>query len=253
MNWNTRQRRVVEVKARAERSDHMHSYCRAMGCSHPARAGTGDGLDRRYCRRHADHYQRHGSPFVDSYRAAQLNPNRRAAIDWLLAHPDEFWVKHAIRSVEGLYRRGGAYEEAFRLRGLTPKERAKIHWARLRHFRVDPRVVVAAWLGVKLTVDDDIQAPSSPEFAQVQAAKVVHRLASGTHKRWKSTGQELHVYPQSRGRVLRCVGQDLERAVESLEHYHLTKICELRNQKSSLYGPKCRAYPKTVAVRSRSD
>ena len=252
MNWNKRQRRVAGVQARAESPDDVNKYCRAIGCKQPARAGTVDGLDRRYCRRHADHYQRHGSPFVGSYTAAQLNPNRRAAFDWLLENPDEFWVKHSVRAVESLYRQGGPYEEAFRLRGWTPKERANAHWARLKYFKIDPKVVVAAWLGVKLTVADDIQAPSSTEFPRVQAAKVVHRLASGTHKRWQSTGQELHVYPQSRGRVLRHVGEDLERAVESLEHYHLAAIREFRDQRASSYGPKTRPYPRNIAVRGRN-
>lgn len=251
MSWNAHQRRAGDVRARAKHPDSMYSYCRAMGCRKPARAGTDEGLDRRYCRQHADHYRRHGSPFVGSYPARVLNPNRRAAIDWLLQNPDDFWVKHSIRSVEGLYRRGGAFQEAFRLSGRSPRERSRANWARLRHFGVDPRLVVAAWLGVKLTLAEDDQAPSSAEYARVQAAKVVHRMASGSHKRWESTGQELHKFPQSRGRVLRYIGKDLEQAVESLEQYHLPDIADLKHRQSTVYVEGSRPYPKTIAVRGR--
>ena len=56
------------------------------------------------------------------------------------------------------------------------------------------------------------------EFKRVQAAKLVHEMASGTHKRWGEGpgATELHVYPRSRGRVLRHVGKDIESAVELL-------------------------------------
>ncbi len=67
------------------------------------------------------------------------------------------------------------------------------------------------------------------EYKRVQAAKLVHRMASGTHKRWEqptlSVGAdgtsvtrsvELHAYPRSRGRVLRHIGEDLEEAIELL-------------------------------------
>jgi hypothetical protein len=68
--------------------------------------------------------------------------------------------------------------------------------------------------------------------------KVVHRLASGSHKGWELPVQrplpgqtkvrvtELHVYPGSRGRVLRHVGQAIEEAVELVVEHHLAGIIE---------------------------
>ena len=42
-------------------------------------------------------------------------------------------------------------------------------------------------------------------------------MASGTHKKWPGEDgrtTELHVYPRSRGTVLRHIGSDLETATE---------------------------------------
>ena len=77
-------------------------------------------------------------------------------------------------------------------------------------------------------------ASSASKFKWVQAAKLVHRMASGTHKRWEreqadpswsglrtmTVVEEKHWYPRSRGRVLRHIGEDLARAVELLVKHH---------------------------------
>jgi hypothetical protein len=239
-----RSRRRQEVKARAKQPDHMYSYCRAVGCGKPARAGTSDGLDTRYCRSHAEHFQRHGSPFKRSYTGKELAPYRRAALAWLKANAEQLIVRNAIDRVTGLYRGAGPHIEAFRLRGLPPADRAKAHWARMRKAEVDPIQVVSAWLSVELIIADDPQPLSTNEFRHVQAAKIVHRMASGTHKRWerevpdpawagrrsKVVVDEKHWYPRSRGRVLRHIGEDLERAVELLSQHHLGDIAEFKRR-----------------------
>lgn len=233
-----RRQRRADVAARAACPDHMSAYCRVLGCNRPARAGTTGGLDRRYCRAHADHYQRHGSPTKGSYPARVLNPYRRAALAWLMANPENPYVQIAIRKVEGLYQRAGPHIEAFRLQGMEPRERAWAAWARLRTHQIDPRLPVAAWLAIEMVVRTDLEPASGNEFKRVQAAKLVHRMASGSHKRWEHTlpdpgwaGQrkktvvkEMHKYPKSRGRVLRHLGKDLEVAVELLVEYHLRAI-----------------------------
>ncbi len=73
--------------------------------------------------------------------------------------------------------------------------------------------VVAAWLAVDLCLRDDPQPDRHDEYRQVQAAKLIHRMAGGTHKRWERQRgdgsvevSELHKHPVSRGRVLRLVG-----------------------------------------------
>ncbi|WP_292164597.1 hypothetical protein [Mesorhizobium sp.] len=140
---------------------------------------------------------------------------------WVEAHGDDTYVRNAVDRVATLLRASGPHVEAFRLRGLSPQDRAKAAWARLRRAAVDPRRVVAAWLAIEMILRDDPKAESKIEFKRVQAAKLIHKMASGTHKRWGegSNVKELHVYPRSRGRVLRHVGEELEQACELLvEH-----------------------------------
>jgi hypothetical protein len=77
-----------------------------------------------------------------------------------------------------------------------------------------------------MIIRDDPQADSKREFRHVQAAKLVHRMASGTHKRWGEGANvtELHVYPRSRGRVLRHIGQAVEEACELLIDHHRASL-----------------------------
>lgn len=218
-NWIRKRERKSEVKARAAEPSHMFTRCRVVGCDRPARAGTDDGLDTRFCRQHSDHYSRHGSPYKRSYTAKELAPYRKAALAWLEANAEDQWVRNAVDRVETLYRTAGPHIEAFRLRGLSPEGRAKAAWARLRKAKVDPRGVVAAWLAVEMIIRDDPQPETKIEFRRVQVSKLVHKMASGTHKRWEAGAggpKELHVYPRSRGRVLRHLGRDLDEAVSLL-------------------------------------
>ncbi|WP_246681877.1 hypothetical protein [Mesorhizobium sp. B2-4-10] len=185
-------------------------------------------MDTRFCRSHADHYARHGSPYRASYRAQEINPYRVTALAWLEANQRDTYVANAVDRVATLLRAAGPHVEAFRLRGLSPQERANAAWARLRKASIDPRRVVAAWLAVEMIVRDDPQAERRAEFKQVQAAKLVHRMASGTHKRWGEgpTATELHVYPRPRGRVLRHMGEALENACELLVEHRLSDLCK---------------------------
>ncbi len=224
-----------DVAKRAKTEDHMYRYCRVIGCPHPARAGSENGLDRRFCRRHADQYSRHGSPYKKSYTATQLKPHRKVVRAWLKRNSDDVLVKNAVQRIEGLYSRSGTHTEAFRLAGMSPSERARKAWARLRESSVSPLKVIEAWLVIRLAIEADPAPEESLEFRRVQAAKLVHRLASGTHKRWErdvpvargsTTTQkhvtELHKYPQSRGRVLRIFGEDIEEACKLVEEAFLS-------------------------------
>lgn len=217
-NWSKKRERKNEVKARAANPSHMFTHCRVVGCGKPARAGTEDGLDTRFCRSHSDHYSRHGSPYKPSYTAAQLARHRAAAEAWLEANANDKWVRNAIDRVETLYRCSGPHVEAFRLRGLSPQDRARAAWARLRKAKVDPHRVIAAWVTIELAIRADPQPETKAEYKSVQAAKLVHRMASGSHKRWGEgpTGKGLHVYPRPRGRMIRHLGADIESAVELL-------------------------------------
>lgn len=214
------------VTSRARQPNHMYSYCRVVGCPNPARAGSDKGLDTRFCRKHADHYSRHGSPYKRSYTAKELAPHRKAVRAWLKQNASDRWVQNALQRIRGLFDRSGPHVEAYRLAGMSPQERSRAAWARLRAAGVDPLKVLEAWLVVDRMITADPQPVETDEFRRVQAAKIAHRLASGSHKRWvrevpRMVGvanipikevTELHKYPHSRGRVLRLIGADIEEA-----------------------------------------
>jgi hypothetical protein len=134
-----------------------------------------------------------------------------------------------------------------RVVGKSARDRADAVWGRVRVAGVDTRLPIAAWLAVVMAMEDDPAiAPHRYEYRNVQAAKVVHRMASGTHKVWERPQVQrvgtpdrplwaeeqrrpprvvaMHVYPQSRGRVLRRVGADLEGAVELLVDHQLGDV-----------------------------
>jgi hypothetical protein len=175
-------------------------------------------------------------------------------VAWLIANEADRHVVNAIQRVQGLYNRAGHHEEAFRLRGLSPSERARKAWARLRHHKVDPRLVVAAWLAVEMATADQPQAEDRREYKRVQAAKIVHRLASGTHKRWSegpAGSQELHAYPASRGLVLRHLGASLEGAVELLAPKAIVSALALTRTSEGNATGTIRPHPRTLRTRPR--
>lgn len=100
---------------------------------------------------------------------------------------------------------------------MPPEERAWAIWASLRVRNIDPLDVLSACLAVELRHDDDPYAERQEQYREVQMAKVLHRMAGGTHKRWQQPGRavatELHVHPHSRGSVLRYVGREARQAV----------------------------------------
>jgi hypothetical protein len=235
MNITMRMKRKAEVKGRVSTPNYDGAYCRVVGCQNPARAATGEGLDNRFCRPHAEHYARHGSPYRKSYTAPEVRPYRKAAADWIKANASDPWVVNAMQRVRGLYATAGGHVEAFRLRGLSPEERAKAAWARLRKAGVDPVKVLADVLAVEMIIRDDPQADHKREFKEVQAAKLVHRMASGTHKRWGegASATELHVFPRSRGRVLRHLGKDALEVGELVVDHHQDALPKARVPKEA--------------------
>jgi hypothetical protein len=136
-----------------------------------------------------------------------------------------------------------------------------------------PRFSLAAWLAVEVVIADDPQGDRHREFKQVQAAKVAHRMASGTHKRWqrevpaspqtgrlgKTAVEEMHVYPRSRGRVLWHIGRDLEKAAELLAAHRLDAHPCLQARSRSAWGrrraslPRRRSGTKAVKITAGSN
>lgn len=187
-----------------------------------------EGLNRVYCRKHIEFFRRHGSYTKRSYSAGELRRYRVRAIRWLSQHRDDAEVDQAVAAVWRLYYLGGRAVQAFRLAGKTPTERAKAVWAQLREKQIDALEVLAAWMAIDMRLRDDPQPDCHEEYREVQVAKLIHRMAGGTHKRWEHERQdgklevtELHKHPVSRGRVLRVVGSDTASAARSLQQIRL--------------------------------
>lgn len=220
-SYETRRRRKTDLSQRIADGRDDAGYCRFAGCGRRTPAAIGTGLSSRACRRHEDHYGRHGSYVQHSYPGKAIAPHRRAALAWLKAYSEEPAVIRGIRAVQAVYAGAGPSVKAGNLAGMQPAERARVAWARLRDASVPPAAVLAVWLAIEATVAADVSADTRIEFRRVQAAKVLHRMASGTHRRWereRADGRvevtEYHKYPASRGRVLRHLGEQLERVAE---------------------------------------
>ena len=99
-------------------------------------------------------------------------------------------------------------------------------------------MVVAAALAVEMRHADDAQPASKAEYRQVQVAKLIHRMAGGTRKRWErqtveatpfglrtvTAVEKLVAHPRSRGRVLRHLGEAVMGAVELLVEHRLADL-----------------------------
>lgn len=200
--------------------------CVVLDCGKATMANAGTGLNRNYCRAHVEHFRRHGSYSKPSYTAAQLAPHRAVALAWLKANASHRSVASARDRVKTRMWAVGAPESAFRLRGMTPEMRSRNVWALLGARQVDADQVLAVWLAVCLAHEDDPQPERKLEYRHVQAAKVLHRLAGGAHRRWEhqsedgtTSATELHKYPASKGNVLRHTGEAVMAMAGNLEGY----------------------------------
>lgn len=183
--------------------------CTLPGCSRPTQVSASNGHSTRYCKHHVEFHRRHGSYWFRSLTAAELAPHRKAARAWIRGNSDDFRISRAISSIVGLMQNAGPWENAYGIRGRSPKERANFALARLRKAGIDPAVILERILAVALRCEARGIDERQREFRQVQMAKVVHRLASGTHK--TTSGFPLpSKYPRSEGNVLRHLGRRLD-------------------------------------------
>lgn len=183
--------------------------CTLPGCRNPTQYAAGNGYSLRYCKQHVEHHRRHGSYWHKSFTAAELAPFMRAARRWLVNHANDQRVRSALSSIQNLLQGAGRVENAYSLRGRGAEQRARIALARLRAAAIEPiailerSVAVVACCAAK-GIDD-----RQREYRHVQVAKVVHRLASGTHR--TTSGFPLpSKYPRSEGQVLRYIGHWLD-------------------------------------------
>ncbi|NYG46518.1 hypothetical protein GGD67_003989 [Bradyrhizobium sp. IAR9] len=150
------------------------------------------------------------------------------------AKSDRFF-KAALSAIALLLEEAGPTEIATRLRGMSPSRRARIALARLRVAGIKPERFVAIVLAVTALIEEDPGSHRTEEFRTVQIAKALHRLASGTHKRWpfvdhqgRQSQTELHAFPRSSGPVLRLIGRTVEQPCEWVVEKHLPAVLALK-------------------------
>lgn len=199
-------------------------------------AATGTGLAAFHCRRHVEHKARHGSHWHGTYSAAELKPYLASATLYVrLRAESDRYIKVALNAIALLLEEAGPTEVATRLRGMSARKRARIALARLRVACIKPERFVTIALAVSALIEEDPSSHRTKEFRTVQIAKALHRLASGTHKRWpfvdhqgRQRQTELHAFPRSSGRVLRLIGRAVEREVEWVLEMHLSAVLALK-------------------------
>lgn len=180
--------------------------CTLPGCARPNQRSAGTGYSARYCKHHVEFHRRHGSYWHRSFTASDLAPFRQSVRRWLRLTPEDARVGKAILAIDELLETSGRFENAYSIRGLPPQERARIALARLRKAEIDPTTILERSIAVVLCFDARGMDERQREFRQVQIAKSVHRLASGTHK--TTSGFPLpSKYPRSEGQVLRHMGR----------------------------------------------
>jgi len=212
--------------------------CVIPGCGRPTARASGKGLAHFHCRYHVQLKSRHGSFWHRTFRASELLPYRKEASRWLEGHQDVPAVGAALTDLEYLLAGSGKPEDANRLRGASAAGRARIAYARLCEAGIGGKRLLAIYLAVAALIEDDWESDRTREFRIVQAAKAIHRLASGTHKKWdipaahgRTVHFELHAYPRSSGLVLRKIGAKLEEACEPVSRLALSEIIALRTER----------------------
>jgi hypothetical protein len=145
---------------------------------------AGIGPAEFHCRYHVQFRARHGSHWHPTYEAAELKPYLAVATEWIEQHRADVWVAHTLIGLRGLLDGAGRVEPAQNIKRLPAASKARVAFARLREAAVKPERLLAIHLAVAALIEDDAGSHRINEFRLVQVAKPIHRLASGTHRRW---------------------------------------------------------------------
>lgn len=225
------ERRLVQTR------DDRRKRCWVLDCPRPPGNASPKGLGR-FCRKHLEHYRRHGDPLKPSYRAPRLKEYRQVAAAWIGQTAGDPYVQNALQRIAGLKTRAGPAIPPRRLRGVPAKEKARAVWARLRDRNVANETILAAILGVAMCYEHDPQK-GKVEYRRVQIAKVLSRMGGGEVKRWATHSADprlpkervLRWFPASEGQVLRELGRMAEEAAEFLIHDRMDDLLAMYRQR----------------------
>ena len=196
---------------------------------------AGVGLAQMHCRYHVQFRARHGSHWYPTYKAADLKPYLIVAAEWIEKHRRNTFTAHTLIGLQVLLDAAGRAELAQDIKRRSAAFRARVAFARLREAAIKPERLMAIHIAVSALIEDDAGSHRINEFRVVQIAKAVHRLASGTHRRWDfpmddGTTRPLnfHSYPKSSGRVLRVIGEDIEELCAEVTQAALQPVLEAK-------------------------
>lgn len=224
--------------------------CSLIGCGNDASANLPSEGAVSICRYHIQYKARHGSHWYATYRAADLKPYIRSATRWVETNRSNADVVMAALWLKGLLENAGRAELAHSIKGQLATRRAKFAFARLREADIKPVRILSIYLAVCALIEDDRGSHRVEEFRVVQAAKAVHRLASGSHQRWDipltngtTAPLAMHTYPKSSGIVLRIIGRQIEECCRAVAE---RAVDEIRDFKRAAYGPHPSQHPDWI-------
>lgn len=215
--------------------------CSIPGCGRPAMRSAGVGHAEMHCRYHVQFKARHGSHWHPTYSAAELKPYLAVAVDWIEQRRADPPVAYALTGLQGLMDGAGRALPAQDIKRLTAAQKARAAFARLREAGIGAERLLAIHMAVAALIEDDRGSHRVEEFRLVQTAKAVHRLASGTHRRWDwpmddgtTRPLEFHAYPRSSGIVLRVIGKEIDEVCGGVAE---TAVQELIAAREAKFGP----------------
>lgn len=212
--------------------------CAIFGCGRLPQARAGRGASLTHCRYHVQYRNRHGSFWKGTYTAAELKPYRRAAESYLKAHMSDYWVAHALTTVQSLMNHAGPVERMVDVKRMRqPADKARAAFARMRRAEIPPLRLLVNHLAVTMAVREDPIRPGDEgdDYRITQCGKRALRVASGYHSKY-GPGMQYDVYPRSSGRAIRHIGRMLEGACEHVIQEHLPALLALKVER---FGRRC--------------
>lgn len=212
--------------------------CTVPGCGRLTTRAAGDGVGDTLCRYHIQLKARHGSAWGKTYKAPELRPYLVVSRAWVSSHDGLPAVKMALHWLGALLAEAGRVERAGDIKRKPASERATIAFARLREAGIEPARMLATHMAVSALIEDDRGSIRTEEFRNVQVAKALHRLASGTHRRWEwlhADGRTSLIredtYPKSSGMVLRVIGERVHEACYGVTEEAVPLVIERRRER----------------------
>lgn len=231
-------REEMAARITARKADAL-PRCSVPGCSRPTMLAAGRGLADTLCRYHVDQKARHGSTWRGSYPATELRPYLLTAQQFIKGNQADPHIALATAALQGMLDGSGRVEAAMSIKRRPAKNRAKIALARLRAAGITGERILANHMAMAALIADDAGRHRVEEHRVVQVAKALHRLASGTHRRWdyplsdgRTAPVELHVYPRSSGRVLREIGREVDELCADATAHHVETIRALKTERN---------------------